>query len=264
MSNASNMLTKVQALLTKAERGATPEEAKLLVAKAQELMVKYAISEAMLAQAKPGEEREPIETLNLWIEFSPYQTPKVYLLNVVARANDCRIVLTQAYKRDDQGQYVYDAKGRLVKGQRATVVGFATSLKFVEQLYTSLLVQAEVEFRTPAVQDLMFAQTSHPGHRIKWRNDFMLGFNSGVGRKLHEARKTVVDQAGTGSELALLDRNQLVQAEYERLFPKLKTMKASAGGGSAAAWHSGRAAGQRADVGQTKVGGNRTALGGAK
>src|SRR5437868_13324419 len=57
---------KIAALLRKAE-STTPEEAELLMAKAQELMAKYAIDEAMLNAARGVKDRkaDPI----MWDEF---------------------------------------------------------------------------------------------------------------------------------------------------------------------------------------------------
>jgi hypothetical protein len=257
MTATEKYLARIQALLTKAERGATPEEARSLVAKAQELMVKYAIDEAMLAQARPAE-REAPTTLRIPILFSPYQTPKIELLDRVARSQGCRAVFQGGYTQRGWGtevEYLRDKHGQLRKGKTAIVVGFPSSLKFVEMLYTSLLLQAEQEFQAPDVQERLFAETDHPGHRIKWRNDFALAYAYRIGARLAETKRDVVASSGKGE--LVLARDQQVEAHVGELFPKLGTLKARAGGYGGSGYGMGRAAAERADLGAPRVGGSR-------
>lgn len=119
-SQDSRMLMRIRALLAKAEATGFPEEAEALSAKAQELMARHSIDEALLAartHAKdaPGACRIGVEP--------PYETAKAVLLDAVAGTNRCRAVWNESLGF-------------------STVVGFEPDLEAVELLYTSLLVQA--------------------------------------------------------------------------------------------------------------------------
>ncbi len=115
------MLSRIRALLAKAESTEFAQEAEALSGRAQELMAKYSIDHALLAaetgQAEtPGGRRIAVD--------NPYEAPKATLLQIVAQANRCRVVWSR-----DLGL--------------VTVIGFPADLDAVELLFTSLLVQAE-------------------------------------------------------------------------------------------------------------------------
>ena len=113
---------KVRKLLAKAEDpAATPEEAESCTAKAQQLMTKYAIDLAMVADPA----RADALTERGWTVEGPYASHKVTIINAVARANDCRAI------------YAELTGGR----KRIDVVGFASDAEWVETLSRSLEVQ---------------------------------------------------------------------------------------------------------------------------
>ena len=114
------VLARVRALLAKAESTEFPDEAEALSAKAQELMSRYSLQQAVLEH---DHGRTPAATgRRLWMD-APYAGAKVLLVQAVATANRCRTVW-----REEPGF--------------VTVVGPDTELDIVELLTTSLLVQA--------------------------------------------------------------------------------------------------------------------------
>ncbi len=114
------VLARVRALLAKAESTEFPDEAEALSAKAQELMSRYSLQQAVLDH---DHGRTPTATgRRLWMD-APYAGAKVLLVQAVATANRCRTVW-----RENPGF--------------VTVVGPDTELDIVELLSTSLLVQA--------------------------------------------------------------------------------------------------------------------------
>ncbi len=113
------MLTRIRALLAKAEATGFPEEAEALTTKAQELMARHTIDEALLAARTHS--RETPGACRIGVE-PPYEGAKAVLLDAVASANRCRAVWNE-----DLGF--------------STVVGFEPDLDAVELLFTSLLVQ---------------------------------------------------------------------------------------------------------------------------
>ncbi|TNH30278.1 DUF2786 domain-containing protein, partial [Micromonospora orduensis] len=118
--SGSPMLDRVRALLAKAESTTFPAEAEALTGKAQELIARHSIDEALLAAGSttgdlPGGVRLSTDP--------PYAGAKALLVQEVAAANRCEAVWS-----DDLGF--------------TTVLGWPADLVAVELLYTSLLVQA--------------------------------------------------------------------------------------------------------------------------
>src|SRR5262249_14975644 len=121
VSNADEKaLGKVRALLAKAEATEFPDEAEALAAKAQDLMSRYSLKEAL---ARHDSGSKPAATARrIWIE-NPYAAAKATLVQVVSGSNHCRAVWAEHLGF-------------------VTVIGCETDLNLVELLTTSLLVQA--------------------------------------------------------------------------------------------------------------------------
>ena len=116
------MLSRIRALLAKAESTEFTEEAEALSARAQELMAKYSIDHALLA-AEAGRKDDPAGR-RLPVD-NPYEGPKATAARRAWRkANRCRAVWYE-------GAWGWSA-----------VIGFPADLDAVELLFTSLLVQA--------------------------------------------------------------------------------------------------------------------------
>ncbi|WP_203987808.1 DUF2786 domain-containing protein [Sphaerisporangium rufum] len=81
-----------------------------------------------------------------------------------------------------------------------------------------------------------------------FRRAFYVGFGAGVAARLRERMAEMTEElAGTGAELVLLDRTALVRAEFDRRFPGLRHARTTPL--DADGYHTGRAAGHRADLG---------------
>lgn len=221
----SRMLTRIRALLAKAEATGFPEEAEALSAKAQELMARHSIDEALLAartHAKdaPGACRMGVEP--------PYETAKAVLLDAVAGANRCRAVWNESLGF-------------------STVVGFEPDLEAVELLYTSLLVQA-----TAAMTKAEAAQRAGGRKRTKtFRQSFLAAYAHRIGDRLATAAEGAEGQAASAEgELlpVLVARDVAVTDHMERMFPDTVTTRLR-GVSDAAGWQEGAAAADRAQVG---------------
>jgi hypothetical protein len=119
----SGILTKVRALLAKAESTTFDAEAEALTAKAQELMTRYRVDRALLDNEQRGPHRPEPVSRRILID-SPYADAKATLLSTVGDPNGCRTVWAKPFRH-------------------CTVIGFPDELDAVEELFTSLLVQAE-------------------------------------------------------------------------------------------------------------------------
>ncbi|MCN9241753.1 DUF2786 domain-containing protein [Streptomyces sp. RY43-2] len=217
----SRMLTRIRALLAKAEATGYPEEAEALSAKAQELMARHSIDEALLvarthAKDAPGACRVGVD--------APYESAKAVLLDAVATANRCRAVW-------------HEALGF------STVVGFEADLEAVELLYTSLLVQA-----TTAMTTAEAAQRKGGRKRTKtFRQSFLAAYAHRIGDRLRAAAEG--QAAGHEGELlpVLAARDVAVAQRTELLFPDTVTTRLR-GVSDAAGWEQGAAAADRAQV----------------
>ncbi|WEH16137.1 DUF2786 domain-containing protein [Streptomyces sp. VNUA24] len=230
----SRMLGRIRALLAKAEATGFPEEAEALSAKAQELMARHSIDEALLA-ARAHREDTP-GACRIGVE-PPYETAKAVLLDAVARANRCEAVWNEALGF-------------------STVVGFEADLEVVELLHTSLLVQA-----TTAMTRAEAAQRRSGRKRTKtFRQSFLAAYAHRIGDRLAEVAEAQVAEAeagGVGAHGAgaaeqdllpvLAARDVAVREQVGRMFPDTVTTRVR-GVSDLAGWQQGAEAADRAQV----------------
>nr|WP_223733810.1 DUF2786 domain-containing protein [Streptomyces purpurogeneiscleroticus] len=216
------VLGRIRGLLAKAESTAFPEEAEALSAKAQELMARHSVSEALLAGAAPA---GGPETLRIGVE-GPYENAKALLLDAVAVANRCQAVWSP------------DAAF-------TTLVGFAPDLDAAELLYTSLLVQATTAMNRAA--DTHHARGK--SRRTKdFRQSFLAGYASRIRDRLTDAADHVTAEAAEGTPdllPVLAARDLAVQERTGVLFPETTAVRMR-GVRDAEGLHQGAAAADRA------------------
>ncbi|CAL9505640.1 hypothetical protein SUDANB60_03518 [Streptomyces sp. enrichment culture] len=215
----SRMLGRIRALLAKAEATGFPEEAEALSAKAQELMARHSVDEALLA-ARAAVTEGP-DAVRIGVD-PPYEQAKAVLLDAVAAANHCRAVWNEAFGF-------------------STVVGFASDLEAVELLYTSLLVQA-----TGAMTRAEAAHRAGGRKRTKtFRQSFLAAYAHRVGVRLAAAAAEVP----VGEDLlpVLASREVAVGERMDRLFPETTTTRLR-GVSDAAGWEEGSRAADAAQV----------------
>ncbi|WP_179023599.1 DUF2786 domain-containing protein [Streptomyces sp. IMTB 2501] len=215
---ASRMLARIRALLAKAEATGYPEEAEALSAKAQELMARHSVDEALLAAEAPAPDAPG--ACRIGVE-PPYEQAKAVLLDAVAGTNHCRAVWNEPLGF-------------------STVVGFEADLEAVELLYTSLLVQA-----THAMTKAEAAQRAGGRKRTKtFRQSFLAAYAHRVGDRLAAAAETQVTQ---NLLPVLATREIAVTGRLEQMFPETTTTRLR-GVSDAAGWTEGARAADRAQV----------------
>lgn len=218
------MLGRIRALLAKAESTDFPDEAEALTAKAQHLMSRYSIDEAVLHAGGAGASGIRARRFHL---DDPYAATKVQLLNSVGSANRTKVIW-----HGDLGI--------------ATVVGDPLDLDMVDLLFTSLLVQA-----TRAVTDA--GRASSHSRSASFRRAFLLAYAQRIGERL--ARANADEVSASGAELVLAGRSRAVDEEFQRLFPQTRTVRTRRV--DASGWHAGRAAADRAVIARGAVDGGR-------
>ncbi|POG47329.1 aromatic acid decarboxylase [Streptomyces sp. ZL-24] len=229
------MLTRIRALLAKAEATGFPEEAEALTAKAQELMARHSIDEALIAArshsaGSPGACRIGVEP--------PYESAKAILLDAVASANRC-----QAVWNGDLGF--------------STVVGFEPDLEVVELLFTSLLVQG-----TAAMTRAEAGQRASGRKRTKtFRQSFLMAYAQRLGSRLADSAERATADAATATGAdpesaaaptvllpVLAARDVAVTETTERMFPRTTTTRVR-GATDLDGWNHGTEAADRARMG---------------
>ncbi|MEE4423636.1 DUF2786 domain-containing protein [Streptomyces sp. DSM 41528] len=228
---ASRALGRIRALLAKAEATTYAEEAEALSAKAQELMARHSIDEALLAGG-PGTAGGPAggpSAVRIGIE-GPYEQAKALLLDAVAAANRC--------------QAVWAAEAGF-----STVVGFPPDLEAAELLYTSLLLQATTAMNRAG-------DDHHARGRARRTRDFRQTFLVAYADRIRDrlAAATAAATAAVTAESAttapdllpvLAARELAVEETTGALFPDTAPVRLR-GIRDVAGWHQGRAAADRA------------------
>lgn len=184
MTETDKFADKIAKLLRKAE-STTPEEAELLIAKAQELMVTYAIDEEMLARVTGDLRKERDHIVEETIEYTGlFREALRDVGSAIAGANDVRTLIS-SWPR-------YEGRKR-VKVARLHIVGFSEDVRRVHMLNASLQIQAA------AAQLQWWSEKDRSGYSRQeaWqsRRTFLFGFAQGVREKLFAARKRGEEQA---------------------------------------------------------------------
>ncbi len=220
------VLSRVRALLAKAESTGFAEEAEALSAKAQELMTRHSLLRAAV-DAEGGAGPEPATARRLWLD-SPYVGAKALLVDAVASANRCRTVFS--------GQLGF-----------ITVLGDDVDLEVVELLTTSLLVQA-----TKAMLAAGSRTTRGGRSRTRsYRQAFLVAYATRISERLNAASEEAVSatrremgEAESERDSRLLPvlaaRQQVVDDLFDEMFPQLRRKSVSVS--NADGYRAGRAA----------------------
>jgi hypothetical protein len=332
------MLERVRKLLAKAERAGTEHEAEAFTAKANELMLRYSINEAMLQRS--GEHTsEKIIAKTITVEG--YAKAKLELLRAVARGCGC------------DAAFYSNSKSSGWSSGRAEVVGWESDVEAFEVLFASVTMQALSEAareftrvkRTypqlratweqwsadrntmehgiwqasakadksrgwcpscgarqnvwlrateptltcrdcghtwEPVRDLTYSEKtairrewgeanpepenpgSKPPHGRSFTQSFLIGYARVVGSRLYKQRQRTVadvDESSPGAALAVVDRDKAVDKFAHDRWEYGGARGRSASSSSNSGYYSGRAAGERANLGGSSVGGGRKAIG---
>jgi hypothetical protein len=220
------MLTRVRALLAKAESTEFAEEADAFFAKAQELMTRYSLERAMLFANGDGGVSGP-GGRRIWLD-APYISAKSMLIDQVAKANRCKAVF-------------HSGLGCV------TVLGDEVDLELVEVLGTSLLVHASGAMVAAGRQ----ADWSGQSRTKSFRQSFLVSYATRIGERLTTAAtatsEAMAGELGDGRLLPVLAaRTEEVERLYESLFPALTTRRVSVS--NSAGWGAGRVAADLADL----------------
>lgn len=268
----------IGALLRKAERASTPEEAEAYMAKAQALSTEYQVDLELARLAHAGRNSAPVPTCKI-IEIGTAGKRGLFtyvqLFSQIAHVNNVKCDVMQ-------------------NSTRIWAYGFDTDIEMVQELYNSLIVQMV------AASDAFVRAGSWRGEIVKvvrkvrrhdgWeyyrtrevdykqvtatsaRISFQEAFAIRIGQRLREAkdaalysmdRQARADGLSTGAELVLVGREEAVAVFYKGKSDAKGSYKGGKGARarSTDAAHAGREAANRARLGKdTAIGGRRTAI----
>lgn len=251
-ADQEKMAAKIAALLAQAEGEAKAgnEAARdTFLAKASALQLKYAIADAMLARA--GETSEAIVHQDFCRESNtPLIKAKRELIASLAGLNRGRAILMHEW------QPRKDGKG-LKLNRRAYVRVYAHEgdLRFIGQMYTSLLLQMQTMMARDEAYDLRYRGTPAGGWG-PWRVSYSFGWVHRVHQRMEEAKRRneyQEERQEAGTALVLRDRDALVQAHYRQQHPSVGKVGYRSDDNSQAGRARGAQAANEADLGGKKV-----------
>lgn len=235
-------------LLAKAE-STTPEEAEALREHAYRLMEKYMIDQAVIdaRRARDGQASEKIVTRI--IEFDGTYRDALMEMGaaIVWGLGQMRPLQSKGRVASDNPMH---PRGKPVT--RLHVIGFESDVAQAEVLIRSLHVQALLAMKS------WWAEARDTTHRYHSTGDqgraraiFIQSFGHGARARLEENRRSVIEEAGTGTELVLVDRKSKVD-DY------VDGMGIGKARGGKRRWDStasgaGNAAGRRANTGERSM-----------
>lgn len=233
----------IKKLLNKAEAAGTTEaEREAFTAKALKLMLQWGIEDAMLTDADRLAEERIVRR-----EFAT-DVPKAYSFEYacigvqVATALGCRGILHARYA---------DGRG---KRTNLLIIGFESDVQRAGQLFQSLVLQCTLALGVYAKRIPPYLSGTD---KYNSKRSFISGFASGVKEKFAAMNREVMAEAAPGTDLVLVDRGAKVDnwiGDNMRLGnarPRLYHENAH---------NVGSVAGQRADLGGSKLGGDRRGI----
>ena len=229
----SALLDRVRKLLAKAEaEGVTPPEAEALTAKAAELMARYGIDRARLAAARPDTDRPGSRVIDI---DNPWAQVRAHLLAGLAGAMRCQCVLLQ-----------HERAGRAHPRVRLRV-GPGAGRHPVHLAAAADGARADRRRRPgrgpqrTGVAAQLAARLRHRRHRPRPRPRRSAPPSSVEGEPT----------SGPSTALVLADRAVVIRHQVEQAYPVTRKTRITYSGRG---YSAGYAQGQRADIGNARLG----------
>jgi len=226
MSDLSDIVSRIEKLLTLAGRSPFPGEAEAAQALAQELITKYQIEQSRLynRDTSSGIGSRKVDTP------APYDVDKSVLLNAIAKNNFCRVL------RGDGYCYLY---------------GTEDDIQLCLALYNTLVVHMISEMPAKLAKAKQNSDTTF--HKRTWITSFFGGYCLSISERLKTIKdKTIADQVKVDSSVSLMirDKEHAIEEFYQGIDrdPGYRRNLSSESG-----YEHGREAGNEADLLQTKL-----------
>lgn len=251
---------KIALLLRKAEDPAcSAEESEAFVNKAQALMTRYAIEEAMIDEAR-GDVRQDTVTEKLIPYLGVYQPALWDIGKEIGRAQNCKVLISRENWRRPPQTVLY-------------LVGFESDIDRAIMLDASVQLQAQIAMRKWAKAELPSWLTQP--EKFKARRQFLFSFAEGLRARLaqaaQEGKEEFVrseappsvggeDATRAGMELVLRSRKDQVQDWYDEKYGRARGVSRRYDKGGFSSSRAGYRAGMNANTGHGGALRNRGAL----
>lgn len=247
----NKMLNRVKGLFAKADSVEGTPEADTLREKAFELLAKYGIDEAM-ARGSAGSgnvDGDTMKAVTFTYTGDRFGYEKMYLVNRVSKSLHCDAVQLH-------GEHVLQ------------IFGLSRHLERVKFLIQLLMPQL-LSSATQAIPANPFAgRDPKDSARLtaEHRAEFMIGFADRIGSRIQESEDNAAstydrENGGTGASLMLKSDFDRAQAAMYKKYAGMIGQGRGRSVGRGEGYRAGHAAGDRADVGNTRVGAGRQAIG---
>jgi hypothetical protein len=210
-----DLLRKVQALLKKAEGTDNANEAETFFAKANELMVKYAIDEetvrAEMRRAGKGVE-EPVVENFMFSSYAHHAKAKEALFVAVAKSQAVRTFPYGNQKHSND--YLVEAAGLtgLYESQWVRVIGYKSDIEHAKLLYVSLLIQSQKAANADWRERYGDAKKTDDWPQIgkfTWLSSHMDGFSERIAERFRESKEYVMAEANANA--LMIDKDVNIQ-----------------------------------------------------
>lgn len=229
-------------LLAKAE-STTPEEAEALTEHAERLMIKYGIEQAVIDAKRTGGSLKAEKIVTETLHFTGvYRGEMINLGFAVTSALGSLRAL-----RNGNGA---------AKVVTLWVIGFESDVAQAKQLIDSLAIQAAIAMNAWWKINKSDFSYYTGSEKSKARRAFINGFSRGAAKRITDSRATIIAEAGTGTEMVLVGRDQKVQAYMDETIGRTRRSRAGQASDHRATGQ-GFAAGQRANTCGQAVGQGR-------
>lgn len=239
MADKLSVVEQVALMLEKA-RTATPAEAEMLTARAEKLLIRHGLTEAMLAAASPKAKAEKIVTRYFHFD-GVFSEALSDAMARVAEAFGTMRGMKSGYK----------------KRWSTVVVGHESDVNRLEDLFRSLEAQAHVAQKAWWKAEGKYNMAGY-SNAEQWRarRQFYYSFGTGVASRIKESTRQATAET-TGSALVLVGRKERVDEWIdENMRVGRSRNRLGAAYGSGAGYHAGRNAATGGSIG----GGSRSAI----
>lgn len=240
MSSRKSYEDKIAALLRKAEDpAATPKEAQAYTEKAEHLMIKWGISDAIIEAKRSGQAGHSAEKIvERRLHITGYFCRGEIHLGFAAGRGLGKVRVLKANGRGSSTeQYLY-------------FIGFESDVSRVISLFESLRMQVTAA-RTAWWKNYTDKDYMTNNQQFLAKRQFIMSFASEVERRLVAMRTTEEEKVEPGTALVLVDRSAKVDDWMSENYPRLghgRQINRSSAGAS-----EGRAAGRNANLGGSEV-----------
>jgi hypothetical protein len=220
---------KLAKIKTLSENAATPEEAANAIKMLADLSEEWGIEDAMIENHREGRSIH-IDKLSLPISSGPtYARAWATIAWNLAVGLGCSAII---------------AEGTASGQTEIRLVGAKSDLERFEILWPDVDRQAQLGLNRHVRDNI--ESWMNATRKYNERKGYLLGFASGLGSKLAESRADAIRARGSGAELVLAERRELVDIAAAAEFGKTRKIHQSARGSG---YGVGQRDGQRVNVG---------------